>query len=416
MARVDDLKHLQAVKATYEAELMGKANVVGVGIGFRQQGGESVGEPALVVSVTRKVPIAQLRPEDVIPSELEGVSVDVQAIGRLRALVARAKQVKGVYVDDLLGKRNVVGVGLGYKTRGGAGTSELSLIVSVTHKVPAAALAAGDVIPEVLDGVKTDVLATGLLRAFDLGPRDRWRPVASPGISISHFRVTAGTFGCLVRRAEEVFILSNNHVLADINAGRHGDAILQPGPADGGVADDRVATLADYVSLDFETASPECSVAKWSAKLLNYAAGALGSSHQLQAVKRTEGTNRVDAALARPLSPDMVNNEILRIGAPTGVGAATLGTEVQKTGRTTDHTQGTITQIDGTLRIDYRGRSALFAGQLVTSPMSQPGDSGSAVLDLDKQVVGLLFAGSDAATIINPIDEVLSALNVELAL
>jgi hypothetical protein len=35
---------------------------------------------------------------------------------------------------------------------------------------------------------------------------------------------------------------------------------------------------------------------------------------------------------------------------------------------------------------------------------------------MDKRVVGLLFAGSDAATIINPIDEVFSALNVELAL
>ncbi len=48
--------------------------------------------------------------------------------------------------------------------------------------------------------------------------------------------------------------------------------------------------------------------------------------------------------------------------------------------------------------------------------MSKPGDSGSAVLDMDKRVVGLLFVGSDAATIINPIDEVFAALNVELAL
>lgn len=48
--------------------------------------------------------------------------------------------------------------------------------------------------------------------------------------------------------------------------------------------------------------------------------------------------------------------------------------------------------------------------------MSQPGDSGSAVLNMDRRVVGLLFAGSNAATIINPIDGVLSALSVELAL
>jgi hypothetical protein len=133
-------------------------------------------------------------------------------------------------------------------------------------------------------------------------------------------------------------------------------------------------------------------------------------------VRQTEGVNRVDAALARPLSADLVKAEILGIGVPTGVGSATLGTEVQKTGRTTGTTRGAITQIDATLRVDYEGSTALFTGQLVAGPMSQPGDSGSAVLDMERRVVGLLFAGSDAATVINPIDEVLSALNVHLAL
>jgi len=331
-------------------------------------------------------------------------------------LMAQVKQVKGTYVYDLLGKRNVVGVGLGYKISQGVNTGELSLIVSVTHKVDPDALTAEDLVPRVLDGVKTDVVETGVLRAFELGPRDRWRPVVPPGVSIGHHDITAGTFGCLVRREEEVYILSNNHVLADMNRGQQGDAILQPGAADGGTTGDRVATLADYVPLDFGTAQPECPIAEWSARLLNYVAGALGSSHQLQVVKRTAGVNRVDAALARPLSPDLVTNEILYIGAPSGAGTATLGTEVQKTGRTTSRTQGTITQIDATLRVNYGGPTALFTGQLVAGPMSQPGDSGSAVLDMDRRVVGLLFAGSDAATVINPIDEVLSALNVEVAL
>lgn len=339
-------------------------------------------------------------------------------------LIAQAKQVKGAHVASLLGKRNVVGVGLGYKISQGVSTGELGLVVSVARKETPSALAAKDIVPQALDGVKTDVVETGVLRAFErrpepaegLGPRDRWRPVVPPGVTIGHYRITAGTFGCLVRRGEERFILSNNHVLADINAGQQGDAILQPGPSDGGTADDRIATLADYIPLDFGTAPAECPIAEFSAQLLNFVAGAFGSSHQLQATKQTEGVNRVDAALARPLSSDLVSNEILYIGAPTGVGTATLGTEVQKTGRTTGHTQGTITQIDATMRIDYGGRSALFTGQLVAGAMSQPGDSGSAVLDMDKRVVGLLFAGSNVATIINPIDEVFAALNVELAL
>jgi len=331
-------------------------------------------------------------------------------------LIAQARQAKGAHVESLLGKRNVVGVGLGYKISEGVNTGELSLVISVTRKAAPSALAAADMVPKILDGIKTDVVETGVLRAFDLGPRDRWRPVVPPGVTIGHHRITAGTFGCLVRRGEERFVLSNNHVLADVNNGQPGDAILQPGPSDGGTADDRFATLADYVPLDFGTVPSECSIAEWAAGLLNFVAGAFGSNHQLQATKRTDGINRVDAALARPLSQDLVGNEILYIGVPTGVGTAMLGTEVQKTGRTTGHTQGTISQIDATLRIDYSGRSALFTGQLVAGAMSKPGDSGSAVLDMDGRVVGLLFAGSEFATIINPIDDVLSALNVEVVL
>lgn len=81
-----DLDRVRAVKATYEADLMRKANVVGVGVGHRRRGQESTSELAIVVSVTHKVLISQLDPEDVIPRELEGVPVDVQAVGQIRAL------------------------------------------------------------------------------------------------------------------------------------------------------------------------------------------------------------------------------------------------------------------------------------------------------------------------------------------
>lgn len=80
------LARVQAVKAAYEQDLLRKANVVGVGIGYRQRGGRAVNELAIIVSVTHKVPRDQLAPEDIIPSELEGVPVDVQAVGELRAL------------------------------------------------------------------------------------------------------------------------------------------------------------------------------------------------------------------------------------------------------------------------------------------------------------------------------------------
>ncbi|MGD2179226.1 MAG: hypothetical protein PVG71_15550, partial [Anaerolineae bacterium] len=154
--------------------------------------------------------------------------------------LALARQVKETHTTDLLQKRNVVGVGLGYKISERHNTGELSLVISVARKVPTAALAARDLVPKALDGIKTDVVETGIFRALpqsarDLSPTDRWRPVVPPGVSIGHYKITAGTFGCLVCRGEELFILSNNHVLANANDCDEWDPILQPGPADGGV-------------------------------------------------------------------------------------------------------------------------------------------------------------------------------------
>jgi hypothetical protein len=75
-----------AVKARHEARLMQKANVVGVGVGFREEGGRLTDQVALVVNVIRKLPEDQLAPEDLIPTEIEGVPVDVHETGEIRAL------------------------------------------------------------------------------------------------------------------------------------------------------------------------------------------------------------------------------------------------------------------------------------------------------------------------------------------
>jgi len=81
-----DYQRARSVKENYEAQLLAKANVVGVGIGMRMRGGESVGDVSLVVMVTHKLPRSQLTPEDIVPGEIEGVSVDVQEVGEFEAL------------------------------------------------------------------------------------------------------------------------------------------------------------------------------------------------------------------------------------------------------------------------------------------------------------------------------------------
>jgi hypothetical protein len=86
MASPEAVARVQSVKAKYERELMRKRNVVGVGVGFCERDGQRTGEVCIVVSVREKLPLDQLASKDVIPTELDGVRVDVQATGTLRAL------------------------------------------------------------------------------------------------------------------------------------------------------------------------------------------------------------------------------------------------------------------------------------------------------------------------------------------
>jgi hypothetical protein len=79
------MRRLQKAKEKYESRLLKKANVVGVGIGYRLEDDPAEDEPALIVSVTHKVPLHQLRKKDRVPSSLEGVPVRVEAIGIPRA-------------------------------------------------------------------------------------------------------------------------------------------------------------------------------------------------------------------------------------------------------------------------------------------------------------------------------------------
>jgi len=71
------LARVRDVKAQYENALLRKANVVGVGVGFRPE----TRDLALVVNVTHKVPLSDLQPDDRIPDEIDGVPVRVRAVG-----------------------------------------------------------------------------------------------------------------------------------------------------------------------------------------------------------------------------------------------------------------------------------------------------------------------------------------------
>jgi hypothetical protein len=80
------IEQVTKIKTRYEKKLMKLANVIGVGIGFKHKNGQPTDEVALVVNVSQKKPLTDLSKQDIIPSELEGVSVDVQEVGKIKAL------------------------------------------------------------------------------------------------------------------------------------------------------------------------------------------------------------------------------------------------------------------------------------------------------------------------------------------
>jgi len=253
-------------------------------------------------------------------------------------------------------------------------------------------------------------------------PTDRVRP-ALGGVSVGHVDITAGTLGVVAMKDGKPVILSNNHVLANSNEGAIGDTILQPGKYYGGQDPaDRIGTLSEFVEVRFDGAPglpDQCQVANTVIAVLNWITRLIGSASRYQVFDEVE-PNLVDAALARPDSPAQVR--ILEVLGPgdmpltvIGDADAQVGDAVKKFGWTTKHTIGEVIGIDGSVQVQYgEGKIATFEDQLILDPagFSAGGDSGSAILNEQNQVVGLLFAGSEEITIANRVAHVKTLLGV----
>ena len=81
MSQDEKTAKAQLVQNKYTEMLLKIPHVVGVAIGLEKKGGVYTSEVCLVVLVDKKQPVSALASNELVPSELDGVKVDVQEIG-----------------------------------------------------------------------------------------------------------------------------------------------------------------------------------------------------------------------------------------------------------------------------------------------------------------------------------------------
>ncbi|HEY3990338.1 MAG TPA: hypothetical protein VGM02_13635 [Acidobacteriaceae bacterium] len=236
----------------------------------------------------------------------------------------------------------------------------------------------------------------------------------------------SGTLGALVKdQASNLYILSNNHVLADSDQGTTTDPIIQPGlvdtgcsqypgnvptPTNGtGAAIRSIGTLQYWVPLNTTSTNVDAALANTSSANVDasgniIALGAAGGgSNQIAAAAPVAGTGEV-------LTAANVNN-----------------IHVAKSGRTTGLTCSTVDAINDTIKVTYyydAAETQPYYSKTYTNQIGMPGnyfsdagDSGSLVVDTaNAQPVALFFAGSTGTatqpgeSFAQPIGDVLTEL------
>jgi hypothetical protein len=307
---------------------------------------------------------------------------------------ALSSKLAGTHTGDVPAPSMAVGVAAGRRR----GDYRLGVRVQARGHTAAALIknaskrASGEIDARIVPRVSKRNPPAAWFRAFH-------RPVEA-GLSVGHQDITAGTLGFVVEDDDSTYILSNNHVLANVNAGSPGDAVLQPGPADRTPTPKTlVAVLDRFISISFRR------------------------------------SNVVDCALAE-LVDDMQYwvgwTEALpgRVRGAAELSEDDLGLPVRKAGRTTGVTRGFVSQVGiDRLQVDMgdegRPQVAVFSDQFEVQgdggrPFSLGGDSGSLIVDERGYARGLLFAGGEDAegldlTFSNQITRVLSKLGVRLA-
>lgn len=276
---------------------------------------------------------------------------------------------------------NIVGVGVTtIKRRGGIDIDmkEWGVVVFVEKKLRAYELRPDQLVPPYIevDGKRiwTDVIESKKVEAQAcLCNKSKCRPLeagvsgASPGVGGCTI-----TGGFIDMTTNTTYILTNAHCTTYSITCKKEDLIntpfIQPSPIDGGKHPD-----------------DEIGVVKKASDLTQ--------------------DGYTDTALVEPHEDIKINNILHGTSIYlTGTYREPLpGEEVVKSGRSTYVTKGKVIAIGVSIKVDYKCLTRTVYDTITTTPMGQPGDSGSPTTTKQGELIGQLFAGSDTITAhINP--------------
>ncbi len=270
----------------------------------------------------------------------------------------------------------VVGVGIGFKEVAGEVTDEVVFRVYVESKKSPQDVTPSHMIPKEMYGHKTDVLTAEHTETME--DNSSHRPLLG-GIQIGNSTGVVGTLGCMATLNSDGswVALSNQHVL--MGGGKQ-------------------------LATDVKIGQPDIS------ECCCCSCGEIGT------VVKSQIGGLVDCAIAK-LNPDIPHvNEIDGIGPIRGSASAVVGDTVRKVGRSTGLTSGIV------LDINFPTTSNLlnFTNQIKIKPdgantkFSTDGDSGSAIVNAENKIVGLLWGGFTGNGVASHISNVQNAMDITI--
>lgn len=373
---------------------MSKPDVYAVGLGEKVSHGKRTGKRALICSIKKKKPLAQLAKEEMIPSEIDGIPTDIIEIGdRPRAFPAYKDKQRPVVPGISTGHYEITAGTIG----GVVEVDGQTMLVSNNH------VFANENEAELGDAI----IQPGRYDGGDLSDRI--------GMLYNYVPVT---------------FTSQSEPTPDPEW--PDDPMPEPEPEPEPPTPDPEPEPEPPVEED----DSDCFIANIFAKVLNKVAEVFGRETRLKPVRPRPPNptlppmsrnvtaqiirNRVDVALCK--LDDDVSVELNYLEYYDGVKGvnelAGVGTNVKKLGRTTGFTNGIITQTNVVVDVQYDGGIARFEDQIsiehneLGKSFSAGGDSGSIIVDENDNAIGLLFAGNDVTTFANSIDNVMSDMGI----